>query len=480
MTVVISARRLAAVIGELDDDGPAYLEISDRIRVAAMDGRLADGARLPSERELASALGVSRTTTTRVYAELRDAGLVESRRGSGSTIALPMQASSASTLIGMHSDTDTLAFTYSAPVGPPGMARAFERACEKLPGLLATSGYLPDGLPVLRELLAQYYSDRGLPTDPGQIIVTSGAMGAISLLARTLLSRGDRVMVEGSSYPHAHDALVAAGGRLSALPVGDSPWDTEAMTTTLAAGRHALAYLIPDFHNPTAAVMSGEERERWAHELRRHGVTAIIDESMREVNLDGIDLPPSLAALDPSAVVLGSSSKPFWGGLRVGWMRVPRHLVMSLVQARMIDDLSSSAFDQMVFAELLTDGGQTAAAGRAALRTGRDHLLAELATHVPEISAPCPAGGLNLWVTLPGRLSTRLCAAAERRGLLLTPGPRFFSQGGTAGERHLRLPYAHSPERLTEGVARLRLALDDVQDGRAASLSRGTSIDLIA
>ena len=104
--------------------------------------------------------------------------------------------------------------------------------------LLATSGYLPDGLPVLRELVAQHYADRGLPTHPGQIIVTNGAMGAISLLARTLLSPGDRVLVEGSSYPHAHDAFVAAGGRLSPLPVGGSPWDTEAMSTTLAAGRH--------------------------------------------------------------------------------------------------------------------------------------------------------------------------------------------------------------------------------------------------
>jgi len=480
MASVISARRLATVIGELDDDGPAYLEITDRIRVAAMDGRLADGTRLPSERELATALGVSRTTTSRVYAELRDGGVISSRRGSGSTISLPLQASAASTLIGMHGDGETLALTYSAPVGPPGMTRAFERAVEKLPGLLATSGYLPDGLPVLRELLADQYTARGLPTTPEQIIVTSGAMGAISLLARTLLSPGDRVLVEGNSYPHAHDAFTAAGGRLDALPVDGSPWDVEAMTTTLAMGRHRLAYVIPDFHNPTGAVMSATERESWARELQRHGVTAIVDESMREVNLDGIDLPPSLAELEPSAVVIGSSSKPYWGGLRVGWLRAPRSLVLGLVQARMIDDLSSSAFDQMVYAELLTDGGQTAAAGRAALRAGRDHLLAELAEHVPEIEAPCPAGGLSLWVTLPGRISTRLCAAAERRDLLLTPGPRFFVPGGSAGERHLRLPFAHSPERLTAAVLRLRAALDDVQGGHASGTDREAAIDLIA
>ncbi|MFT4298059.1 MAG: PLP-dependent aminotransferase family protein [Aeromicrobium sp.] len=479
---VMSARRLAGILGNLDGTGPAYAEITDRIRVAAMDGRLADGTRLPSERELAAALGVSRTTTSRAYADLREAGLIASRRGSGSTVTVPLEASPASTLLGTHSDPDTLAFTYSAPIGPPGMARAFERAIAKLPGLLATSGYLPDGLPALRELLADYYRQRGLPTDPDQIIVTNGAMGAISLLSRTLLSPGDRVLVEGSSYPHAHDSIIAAGGRLTALPVGNgSPWDVEAMAAALKASRHTLAYLICDFHNPTAAVMTGPEREAWAGHLRRRGVTAVVDESMHEVNLDGIDLPPSLAHFDPSTVLIGSSSKPFWGGLRVGWVRAPKPLVVTLVQARMIADLGTSAFDQVVFAELLSDGGQTAAAGRAALRQGRDHLLGELAEHLPEIEAPCPAGGLSLWVTLPGHFSTRLCAAAERRKLLLTPGPRFFSLGGRAGERHLRIPYAHSSEHLSEAVQRLRLAYDDVQAGRTGTRRTDSpTIDLIA
>ncbi len=481
MAPLISARRLATVIGDLDDAGPAYVELTDRIRMAMMDGRLADGTRLPSERELATALQVSRTTTSRVYAELREAGLITSRRGSGSTIALPRHASSTSTLIVTDAAPGALAFTYSAPVGPPGLIKAFERAMDKLPGLIATSGYLPDGLPVLREQIAEHYSARGLPTDPRQIIVTNGAMGAISLVARTLLSRGDRVLVEGSSYPHAHDAFVAAGARLSPLPAGGSPWDVEAMRSILRSAPHAMAYVIPEFHNPTAAVMTVEEREDWAQELRRHDVVAVVDESMREVNLDGIELPPSLASFDPSALLLGSSSKPYWGGLRVGWVRAPAPMVMTLVQARMIDDLSSSAFDQMVFAELLSDGGQTAAAGRAALRAGRDHLLGELARLTPEIDAPCPPGGLSLWLTLPGRISTRVCAAAERHGLLLTPGPRFFAHGGSAGERHLRLPYAHDASDLTEGIVRLRRALDDVADGRTGDArTAATPIDLIA
>jgi DNA-binding transcriptional MocR family regulator len=477
MATTLSARRLADLLGPLDHAGPAYREIADRIRLLVVDGRVADGSRLPSERELATALAVSRTTTTRVYAELRESGLLYSRQGSGSVIRLPLGSSSASSLIVTPDDEGTIAMTYAAPAGPPGLARAFEAASAKLPRLLATTGYLPDGLPVLREILAQRYTDAGLPTHPGQIVVTSGAMGAISLLARTLVSPGQRVIVEGLSYPHAHDSFTAAGARLSALPVDRSPWDVEALSAALAGAPHRAAYVIPDFHNPTAAIMSDQERIAWASQLRRHDVVPIVDESLRELNLDGVELPPVFATYDSRALLIGSSSKAYWGGLRVGWIRAPREAVMPLVQARMMDDLGTSAFDQLVLSELLTEGGQTAAAGRARLRAARDHLLAELARELPDIEAACPPGGLSLWVTLPERMSSRLTSAAARHGLLLTPGPRFFSRAGTAGERHLRLPYNQSHDVLTEAITRLRTAYDEVLDVTAPAPAARTATE---
>jgi len=481
MSAMISARRLADALPPLDGPGPAYRLLYDAIRLLIVDGRIADDTRLPSERELAGALGVSRTTTTRVFAELRDAGLLESRQGSGSVVRLPLSESSASSLLGHTDDPDTVALTYSAPIGPPGLARAFERAAERLPGLLTTTGYLPDGLPALREVLAQRYTDAGLATDPDQIIVTNGAMGAISLVARTLLSSGQRVLTEGVSYPHGTDAFVAAGGRLAPLPVGDTPWDVEHVMSALANSRHRAAYFITDFHNPTAQIMSDETRSVLATAFRRHDVVAVIDESLRDINLDGVALPEHFAVHDPGAVLLGSSSKGFWGGLRVGWIRAPRALVMPIVQARMMDDLGTSAFDQVVLTELLTDGGQTAAAGRARSRAARDHLLGELAREIPDIIAPCPPGGLNLWVTLPERMSSRVVSTASRRGLLLTPGPRFFTQAHTAGERHLRLPYTLPHDRLTDAVRLLKASIEDVQSGREPpSESPDDRLDLIA
>lgn len=482
MSVTLSAHRLADLLGTPSGTGPAYRELADLLRLLVVDGRIADGTRLPSERELATALGVSRTTTTRVYAELRDTGLLTSRQGSGSVVSVPLGSSSVSSLIITPDDADTIALTYSAPVGPPGLARAFESAITKLPGLLTTTGYLPDGLPILREILAQRYTDDGLPTDPDQIIVTSGAMGAVSLLARALLAPGQRVVVEGASYPHAHESFVAAGGRLTTLAIDETPWSPSGLRSALEGSPHRATYIVPDFHNPTAAVMSDEERIAWARELRRHDVVPVVDESLREMNLDGVELPPVFATYDPRALLIGSSSKSYWGGLRVGWIRAPKAAIMPIVQARMMDDLGSSAFDQLVFAELLTEGGQTAAAGRARLRAARDHLLAELARELPEIKAPCPAGGLSLWVTLPDRMSSRLTTAAGRHGLLLTPGPRFFSHTGSAGERHLRLPYTQSHETLTEAVRRLRLAYEDVVSGATSTSLDGRSdtLEMIA
>ena len=479
----LSGRQLSRLVGPVQaDDRPLYDALAEQLRLLVVDGRVGDGTRLPSERDLADALGVSRTTTTRAYAALREADLVVSRRGSGSVVRVPFTATGASSLIIDPGEGDAVALTYAAPSGPPGLARAVEAAAGKACHLFSTSGYLPDGLPALRELIAQRYRARGLPTDPDQVIVTSGAMGALSLIARTVLTPGDRMVVEAMSYPHAHEAFVAAGARLSALPVAETPWDLEAMEAVLRAGRHRAAYLIPEFHNPTSLVMDDDARRTVARLLRRHDVLPIVDESLREVNLDGIELPESLAVHDPRTVLVGSSSKEFWGGLRVGWIRAPRPLVTALVQHRMADDLGSSAFDQLVLVELLEEGGQTAAAGRARSRTARDHLLAELAEHLPDFTVACPAGGLNLWAELPRPVSSRLVAAAARHGLLLTPGPRFVTGGSRIGERRLRLPYTQSPERLTEAVLRLRRAWDDVEGAGSAphEAERSGTLDLIA
>jgi len=476
MAVTVSAPRLAAAL--VPPVGVAYRDLADQIRLLIVDGRITAGSRLPSERELAAATGLSRTTTARVYAELRDAGLLRSRRGSGSVVCVPFAESSASTLIVTPEGDAGIAMTYAAPVAPAGLGRAFEAAITRLPGLLSTTGYLPDGLPALRELLAARYEERGIPTSPDQIIVTNGATAAISLIARAFVGQGDRVLAEAVSYPYAHEAMMSSGGRLIPLPVyADSPWDVEAAVEMLGASNHRAAYLVPDFHNPTGAVMSESARGTLAHAMRRAGTLAVIDESLRDVNLDGIEMPPSMGSFDRDVLLVDSASKTFWGGLRVGWIRAPHEHVMPLVQARMTHDLGSAAFEQLVFAEVLRDPGPMLKRALDGFRNQRDHLVDLLATHLPEMEINRPAGGLGLWAGLPDHNSTHLVAAAREHGLLLTPGPRFFTGAPVAGEAHVRLPYTQSPEVLDDAVHRLAKAY---AGRRADEAPNGPRLDLIA
>ncbi|HUP99855.1 MAG TPA: PLP-dependent aminotransferase family protein [Aeromicrobium sp.] len=475
--MTISASRLATLVGDEPLRSPAYRDLADRLRVLVVDGRLPDGTRLPSERELAAVLGVSRTTTTRVYAELRDAGLVASRQGSGSVVQVPFKASTVSSLILDPDSPDDIAMTYSAPSAPIGLASVFTAAAERLPSLLSTTGYLPDGLRELREAIAEHHTADGLPTTPDQIIVTAGAMGAINLTAQTFLSPGSRVFVEGVSFPHAHDALLAAGARLSPLPLADDPWDSAALKTLLGRSQHAAAYVIPDFHNPTGAVMTDSDRGAWATLLKRHDVLPLVDETLRYVNLDDVELPPPFATYDPRAITFGSLSKAFWGGMRIGWARVPQARRMAMLQSRMFIDLGASAFDQLVAADLLRSGHELAHARLVEARQARDHLIAALSRAVPTVRTTRPAGGLNLWLTFPEPVTTRLVAAASQRGLLLTPGARFFVQSG--GERNLRLPYTQPTDVLTDAVDRLAAACGEIHANDEPRRT-GSTLDLIA
>lgn len=475
----LSARRLASIIDSWDTGpGPAYRRLADRIRTAVMDGRIPTGTRLPSERTLAEATGLSRTTTTRAYESLRSTGLARTRQGSGTVVEVPLGAAGSTSMLGRPSRPDGLALTAAATEAPEGFAALVEHAMRSLPAVLATDGYLPDGLPVLRERLARRFTAEGLPTDPEQIVVTTGAQSALSLLISVLVRPGDRVMVEGCGYPHAFDMLGRAGARLVPLPLGPTPWSLDDVARIAPAAQAAL--LVADFHNPTGALMSSDDRRAIARTLTAAGVTTIVDETLRDLNVSGVPMPEHYASHDPRAIVVGSAAKSLWGGLRIGWIRAPRSLVPKLVQERMVRDLGTAALDQLVVATALEDG-EIMPSGRATeLRSRRDALIEAVGRHLPTWRLNRPDGGLSLWATLPDPVSSTLTLAADEQGLTLTPGPRFFPTHPALGERHLRLPFVLPPDRLEEAVARLARAWDHVGSGQASGTRDPDTVDLIA
>jgi DNA-binding transcriptional MocR family regulator len=461
----VSARILASLVDgwRASTSVPAYAALADRIRLLILDGRIPLGTRIPAERELAAQLGVSRTTVSATYSELRDAGYLDSLRGSGSTARLPARAP----ISVDSSHVGYLDFSKAALPATPLVADAALKAAADLPAYLGDSGFDPIGIPVLRAAIADRYTARGLSTEPEQIMVTIGAQHAIALLSRTLLGRGDSALVESPSYPHAFEALRLTGARLVPVSVTtDDGWDEAALEQALQRTSPAMGYVMPDFHNPTGRSMSAELRERMLALAARQGTTIVGDETMAELSIDRVDTPLPLAAYGP-AVLIGSIGKTMWGGLRVGWIRGERQLIQRLTRARSAGDLGTPALEQLVVARLFEQYDAILETRREQLRAGRDHLTRRLAEAFPGWRTPHIDGGLTAWINLGAPVSSQLTLAARSEGLLLATGPRFGLDG--AFERFLRIPISYSAEETDRAVAALSAAW--------ASLSRGPLLD---
>ena len=457
----LSARALASLLRGWRDAarGPVYQELADRIRLLILDGRIPLGTRLPAERELAHQLVLSRTTVSSAYASLRDAGFVESTRGSGSVACLPQHDE-------LDPDPDTPAgfvdFGKAMLPAVHGVAGAAERAVAHLPRFLGESGFDPLGLLVARQALAEHYTARGVPTTADQLMITVGAQHAIHLIARTVLSRGDRAVVEAPTFPHALEAIRAAGGRPVPVPVSTSDgWDAMTLEQVFPRTSPVLAYLQPENHNPTGRTMEPEMRERVARLAARQGTVVVADETIAGLGLVGRPTPPPYAASGP-AVSIGSLGKSVWGGLRLGWIRADREFIQRAARERFTGDLGTPILDQLILLELLPRYDEILAERRAALSRGRDQLAARLGAAIPEWDVPHTEGGIASWINLGAPMSTALAIAARAEGLILAAGPRFGVEGGVF-ERFIRVPFTYPSDEIDRGVDRLIAAWSRVR-----------------
>lgn len=473
----IGARSFARLLGDWrPPDGRGLAgALADRVRLTVLDGRLPLQTRVPAERELAGALGVSRTTVAAAYDALRDAGVLRSRRGSGSWTRLPDDpvAAGARSPFSPHGDRSLFDLAHaSLPAPSDALRRAAADAVHDLDALLGGHGYDLLGLPVLRAAIAERFTRRGLPTTPDQVLVTAGAQSAIGLVLAAFTHAGDRVLVEHPTYPNALDAIAARGARAVPVPMGASPdgtgtWDLDLLTSAVRDAAPRLVYVIPDFQNPTGAVLPAADRERLVDLARRTGSTLLVDETLAELALDA-PLPAPVAAHGDAAHVLtvGSASKVFWGGLRTGWIRGTAATIRRLSALRASIDLGGPVLEQLVVARLLADVDALVADRRAELVATRAHLVGRLAELFPPWRTSRPGGGLSLWIDLGEPVSSRLTVAARRHDVLLAAGPRFGLDG--AFERRLRLPYTLRPDRADAALDRLLLAwrgLDHVDAG---------------
>jgi DNA-binding transcriptional MocR family regulator len=445
---IVPAGRLTELLGPWQRNGTSRERLAASLRALIVDGQVAIESRLPAERTLASALGISRATVTGAYNQLREHGYVESRQGAGSWVTLPGGHRSAPDAIVGGPGLD---MRIAALPAPALLEELFQAGARELPRWLDHHGYDPLGLPPLRRAIAAWFDRRGLPTRPEQILVTNGAMHGFDLSVRATLPRGRRALVELPSYPVALDALRGAGARLSPVPIRSDGWDLDALGTVARTHRPALAYLMPDFHNPTGVLIDEASRRRALVALRSAGTVVVIDETFVELNLDGVDMPAPAASFgDERTITVGSLSKAVWGGLRIGWARADPALIHRLVAARATSDMSGPLFEQIVATQVLAHLDEILAERRALIRRRRDVLAGALDRRLPDWRYALPAGGMFLWAELPEPISTNLTLAAGERDLQLTPGPRFAAAGLL--ERHLRLPFTLAPAQLEQAV----------------------------
>jgi DNA-binding transcriptional MocR family regulator len=469
----IAARSFARLLGDWrPPDGKGLADaLADRIRLLVLDGRLPLQTRLPAERELAAAIAVSRTTVATSYEALRSAGVLRSRRGAGSWTQLPSGPAddTVPSPFSPLGDSPLYDLAHAAPPAPHGPLRAAAAAAvQDLDALLGGHGYDLSGQPALRSAIADRYTARGLPTTSDQVLVTAGGLHAVHLALTLLAGPGDRVLVEHPTYPNALGAVAARGARPVPVPMTPGPdgvarWDLDLLTSAVRDAAPRLAYVIPDFQNPTGALLDDAGRARLVDLARRTGTTLLVDETLVELGMGGpTPLPVAAhgAADSPLVLSIGSASKTFWGGLRIGWIRTSAAMVRRLAAARAGVDLGGPALEQLVVARLLTQHDSLIATRRCELAAARDHLLGRIARTFPAWRPSRPRGGLSLWVDLGAPVSSRLTGAARRHDVLLAAGPRFGLDG--AFERFLRLPFTLQPDRTDEAMGRLAAAWADL------------------
>lgn len=452
----------------------AYRSLADALKGLVLDGRLPLDARLPGERRLAEGLGVSRITISAALDRLRADGFLTSRVGSGTFTALPF--SRAERLEGLfHVAPGPEVMNMATAVLPAGapVHAAYARALESLPPHLPGHGYDPIGLLPLRRAVAEAYVREGLATGPEQIVVTAGAQNGLGILLRAFARPGEAVVIDHPTYPHAIEAIVRAGLRPVPVALTAAGWDIDGLIGTIRRVRPRLVYLLGAHQNPTGHVLSAEDEAAVARAVADVGSLLVLDDTQRELWFD--QAPPPPAAPGPHVVRLGSMSKTWWGGLRIGWIRADVDVADAVVRARASMDLGTAVIEQLAAAHLLAGDQSPVVERRSALAAREVALSNRLRARLPTWETTRPAGGLSLWVALPRPVAADLVVQAQTHGVILAPGTRFGVDG--AFQRFIRLPYCLPEAELETAVDRLAEAWAEL-DSRPARRAKAPEPDL--
>lgn len=450
--------------------GPRYLQLAGAFRAAMERYDLAPGTRLPPERQIADALGVSRTTVVAALDALKQDGWLEARQGAGTWVAARQVALGVSPDGAVYSSYPVQRLLRSTREHSPGL---IDMASAAFPEPLGVSeslsslaldvsavgmGYLPYGHPDLRAAIASHLSSRGLPTVPSQILVTTGVAQAITLLAQLYLPNREPVVLENPTWTGALDAIKAHGSKIRSLPVDDQGACVDMVPDAIAKSQADLVLVTPDFHNPSGAQMPLKRRKRLAECAHDLQVPVVENIALAGLELNGTPVLPPIASFSPDRwiITVGSLSKVIWAGLRIGWVRSSEPTIDRLARLKAVADNGTPVLSQLVALELLDRFDDLAAARRDQAQAGLATLTAALAEQLPSWLPVQPVGGLSMWTQLPHGSAHEFARVALHHGVDLSPGPVFCAD--ESHQDRLRLPFVAPPPTLKEAVTRLATA----------------------
>ena len=474
---------------------PLYVQIVDYIRQLIETDVLKPGVKLPATRELAGDLGVDRATIVTAYDELVAQGFATAHVGQGTFVAahapsaapLRQDATNVEGLPGeinwrqcfsraarinadwrppdvsaYRATGETISFAGGMPDSSLFPIDAFRQVMHEV---LRTEGkallqYNPaSGYPPLRRYLADYLVRKGIVVTDSDILIVNGSQQGLDLVARTLLDPGDRVIVEGPSYPGALQIFRAYQAEVLTVPVGSDGIRRDILEGVIHRLAPKCIYIMPTFQNPTGATVSLEGRRELLAMAAKVQVPIIEDDFHNELRYDGAPVIP-LRGLDRKGLVVavGTFSKILFPGLRVGWIVAPPEVMERLIIAKRVSDFHTSTLIQAAIYHFcrrrLLDRHMERM--RREYRRRRDALTQALSRHCPpNVTWTHPQGGFSLLLTLPEGLDTQsLLPEAASTGVLYTPGTLFYADGG--GRNQLRLSFSEVPaEQIEAGVQRL-------------------------
>ena len=386
------------------------------VRSAVQSGRLRPHTKLPSSRSLAADLGISRNTVAEAYAQLVAEGWLTARTGSGTWVT------DRATPHGRQRRTDAVTpkpLRYDLTPGTPDVS-SFPRAAWLAAGRRAVTnapsdafGYGdPRGLRALREELAGYLARaRGVRADPDNVVICSGYIQGLGLVVRVLKHRGAAtITIEEDGHRLHRDVIAAAGVRVRTVPVDASGARVDQLVDS------GSVVLTPAHQFPHGVPLAPDRRltvVRWAADT---GSVVIEDDYDGEFRYDR----QAIGALQPLApdhvVYAGTVSKTLAPGVRLGWLVVPPRMLADVVTVKRTSDGSHSALDQLTLAELIRGGGydRHVRQRRLVYRRRREHLVASLRRHAPEVEVRGMAAGLHAVLALPPGITEQ--AAVEKAG----------------------------------------------------------------